>query len=350
MAMSRIRKFTTLFILGLYSLAALANPYYCGPKSDHFDGTYFYNPNNSQVHTFLDLIRWKFTDRQNPWPKQVPYTLDTPPQRVSDGELRVTFVGHSTLLIQTDGINILTDPIWSNDAGPTRWLGPKRKAPPGITFENLPKIDLVIISHNHYDHLDVPTLQRVWKRDRPKIIAPLGNDGIIHESDPTIKVTTLDWHESVNLNKEIVVHLEPSQHWCARSLWDKNVTLWGAYIIDTPSGKIYFAGDTGYADGKNFTHTQQKFTEFRLALLPIGSYEPEWVMDYDHLNPDEAVRAHVNLNAAYSMAIHFGTFEQGDEGYLAPEQDLHKARQKHNIPEGRFRALNIGEAWMVPQN
>lgn len=323
--------------------------YYQGPKSDHFDGKRFFNPWNPKLPKSSELLRWKLMARAKPWPKRIKKVQsDTPPPLVKGNHLRCCFVGHSTMLIQTQGLNILTDPIWSGRASPLKWLGPKRFYAPGIAFEQLPKIDLILISHNHYDHLDIKTISRIWTRDRCRIIAPLGNDAIIRSKHNAIKVETLDWHESIPFNKNITVHLEPAQHWSARGVLDKNKALWGAFVIETKGGNIYFSGDSGYGDGHLFQNTLKRFGEFRFAMLPIGAYEPAWFMNYAHMSPLEAVKAHKDLGEPYTAAIHFQTFRLGDEKQGDPKEFLFKTLKKFRLDKNKFRALNIGEAWEVP--
>lgn len=318
--------------------------YYRGPSSDHFDGKRFFNPWSRGLYKFTDLIRWRLTAKPVPWPAQIENNLmDKPPPRVEGSQLRISFVGHATILIQTEGLNILTDPIWSLRASPFSWAGPKRVCPPGIPFENLPEIDLILISHCHYDHLDLPSIYSLWKWDKPTIITPLGNDSIIQRRFPDIAVETLDWHQSKSF-KNCVIYLEPLQHWSARSLWDRNQALWGAFIIQTKSGAIYFAADTGYGSGQHFREAFQKHGPFRLAFLPIGAYEPRWFMKYAHMNPEEAVRAHLDLGSPNTLGIHYGTFHLSDESYDAPLKELKLAMEKHSLDEGRFRPLKIGDA------
>jgi L-ascorbate metabolism protein UlaG (beta-lactamase superfamily) len=326
--------------------------YYRGPKTDHFDGKRFFNPWNPKLPRTRDLIRWKMMARAKPWPKRIKKIekMDIPPRQVKGNGLRSCFVGHSTILIQTQGLNILTDPIWSRRASPFKWFGPKRLSVPGIAFEHLPKIDLILISHNHYDHLDLKTILRIWSRDHPRIITPLGNDTIIQSRYKAIPVETLDWHQSISFNKNVTIHLEPVQHWSARGILDKNKALWGAFVIETRGGNIYFAGDTGYGDGHFFRDTLKRFGGFRLALLPIGAYEPKWFMNYAHMNPEEAVLAHKDLGEPYTAAIHFQTFKLGDEGHNDPKTVLIQSLRKHHVHKKKFRALDIGEVWIIPEN
>lgn len=321
--------------------------YYKGPISDHFNGTQFFNPWNRRIYSFWSLLKWRLQSKPKPWPRHVASPKDVPPSKVQDSVLRVSFVGHSTVLIQTQNMNILTDPIWSDRASPFRWLGPKRVTAPGISFDHLPKIDLILISHNHYDHLDLPTLKKLWDRDQPTLLAPLGNDAIIQAVHPEIVVDTLDWHQAKQMG-EMTFHLEPTQHWSARSLRDQDRALWGSFVINTPAGKIYFAGDSGYGDGDHFRKTVQKFGSFRFAMLPIGACEPRWFMNYSHMNAAEAVMAHQDLGKPYTMAIHHAAFPLSDEGYEDPSRDLSVAKHKHGLENERFRALQVGEIWEVP--
>ncbi len=324
------------------------NPYYSGPKSDHFDGRRFFNPGRPPKPGFLSFLKWHLTSEWEPWPKRVTNTYsDKPPGWVDGERLRVSFVGHATTLIQTQGLNILTDPIWSERASPFQRFGPRRATDPGIAFDNLPQIDAVLITHNHYDHLDLPTLSRLWQRDRPRIIAPLGNGAIIRGHDPDIAVETFDWGEHVMLGLTVRVHLEKTHHWSARGIFDRQMALWASFVIETVDGSIYFVGDSGYGDGHHFCEAFEKHGPFRLAVLPIGAYEPRWFMAYSHMNPDEAVQAHIDLGSPPTLASHFGTFQLTNEGRDAPVEALHEARLKHDVSPGAFRALTAGEAWDV---
>lgn len=322
-------------------------PYYEGPLSDHFDGIQFFNPWKRRDHSFWNFLRWRLQANPKPWPKHVDSLIDEPPVKVAGSSLRISFVGHSTVLIQTQNMNILTDPIWSERASPFSWFGPRRVAAPGIAFDTLPKIDLILITHNHYDHLDMPTLKKLWERDKPVIIAPLGNDRVIQSTHPEIIVDTLDWNQNKQMGV-LSVHLEPVQHWSARHLRDRDKALWGSFVIDTPDGKIYFAGDSGYHDGEHFRKIFQKFGPLRFAMLPIGACEPRWFMNYAHMNSEEAVLAHQDLGKPKTMAVHFATFCLSDEGYDDPPHNLKIAKEKHGIENESFRALNVGEAWDVP--
>ncbi len=336
-----------LLLAGL--ILAGCDTYYEGKITDHFDGQRFFNPGRPQTGGFLRFLKWRFTREPAAWPESVPNEYaDAPPARVEGDKLRLSFVGHATVLIQTQGLNILTDPIWADRAGPNRWLGARRVAPPGIAFDKLPKIDLVLISHNHYDHLNLASLKRIHDRDGALIVVPLGNEAIIRKDHPEIRVKPLDWGDSLAIGKGVRIHLARQQHWSARTWWDTNEALWGAHIIETPGGNIYFAGDAGYGAGDNFRAARKKFGPFRLAILPIGAYAPRWFMEYAHMNPEEATQAFLDLEAAHALAIHFATFQQTDEPMDEPTRRLAAARRAKGLAEESIRALLIGQTWEVP--
>ena len=312
----------------------LAAPRYRGPVSDHFDGRQFHNPGPGW-QSERAFLKWQLNRRRGYWPRwlDAPYG-PPPPARVGDGGLRVTFINHATTLVQLDGMNILTDPVWSERVSPFALAGPRRHRAPGIRFEDLPPIDAVLVSHNHYDHLDVATLQRL---SGSKIITPLGNAALMKRHG--IAATELDWWQS-----EGPITVVPSQHFSARGFSDRNRNLWGGFVIASRSGNVYFAGDTGW--GNHFEEISKRFQPIRLALLPIGAYLPRWFMCYAHIDPAEAVRAHAVLRAQTSVAIHFGTFALGDDGQFEPVRDLERAIAANGDP--RFWILDHGEGRDVP--
>jgi L-ascorbate metabolism protein UlaG (beta-lactamase superfamily) len=331
-------------------LTACATVYYSGPESDHFDGVRFFLPGAPMERDFGDFLKWQRTRDKGAWPEWVENVFaDTPPPRIANDDLRVSFVGHATVLIQTAGLNILTDPTWSERASPFGFAGPKRVNAPGIAFEDLPPIDAVVISHNHYDHLDLDTLSRLAAHSGPRVIVPLGNARTIVNHDTDIAVEEYDWGEYASLSDEVTVHLAPLQHWSARGLGDRNKALWAAFIIQAPGGSIYFAGDTGYGDGQLFRAAARDYGTPRLAILPIGAYLPEWFMAYPHMNPRDAIKAHSDLGAAYSLAHHFNTFPLADDGYDVALTEFIAQRAAAGVGEGMFRALAPGEVWVVPE-
>lgn len=323
--------------------------YYKGPASDHFDGVRFFNPGFSDDKSRADLRRWRRESNPAHWPDvtDLPVTPQ-PPARVDGADMTVTLIGQSTFLIQTMGINILTDPFFSDRASPLAFVGPKRIRPPAIPLEKLPRIDVVLVSHNHYEHLDARALKAIWRRDTPVILTPLGNDTIIRkEARVRGPVTALDWGQQAQV-KGVTFALEQAYHWSARGIFDRRKALWGAFVISTPRGPVYFAGDTGYRDGAIFSRAHAKYGAFRLALLPIGAYEPRWFMQTQHMNPDDAVRAHRDLGGPLSLGMHFGTVRLTDEAVDAPARDLAAALEAHGIAAGRFRMPQFGVPISVP--
>ncbi|WP_448874544.1 MBL fold metallo-hydrolase [Desulfobulbus propionicus] len=341
------RKLAVLVVAG--GVLWLFTPrYYQGPVNDHFDGTRFFNPGKPMDKGLLTVLKWRLTSKREPWPpwRELPCT-DHPPRRVEGNALRVSFVGQVTTLTQTQGLNILTDPIWSERASPLPWIGPKRVHPPGIRFEDLPPIDLVLISHNHYDHLDLATIERLWHRDNPRILTPLGNDTLIHSRVPQARIETRDWGGQVVVNAQLTVRFEPMHHWSARTPLDRNRALWAAFVLETSGGRIYFVGDSGYGNGDYFRQAREKYGGFRLAILPIGDYDPRWFMAYNHMNPEETVQAWHILGRPFMLPTHYQTFQLADTGYAQPLIDLRAAMARAQAGEDRIRPLKAGEHWWV---
>ncbi len=323
----------------------LSAPKYKGPVSDHFNGKVFNNIDGVKAKGFKDVFSM-LTQR----PKRGPWTEITsvaprpnPPASIKEG-IRVTFVNHSTFLIQVAGLNILTDPVWSKRVSPFQFAGPKRMRPPGLKMEQLPKIDLILLSHNHYDHLDLSTVQKLVKEHQPQIVTPLGVGQFIKRR-ANGKATDLDWWESFAFSEQIKISAVPAQHFSGRGILDRDATLWCGYIIDTPDQKIYFAGDSGY--GSFFKTIGERHPGIDLALLPIGAYLPIWFMSPIHTTPEEAAKIHLEIKARQSVATHFGTFPLAFEGMEQAQNELRAALQKFDIPAEQFWVLEQGESRSV---
>src|SRR5271170_5455912 len=316
------------------------------PPSDHFDGRVFFDPDGVPPKSLREVLRWQFggARKRAVWPEWAPSPFsDTPPARVDGGEARVCFVGHASWMIQTAGLNILIDPVWSQRASPFAFAGPKRHNDPGIAFDALPKIDAVLVSHGHYDHLDVATLSRLAAKFSPRVITPLGNDVTMREADAAIKAEGFDWSDRVELGSGLAATLVATRHWSARGLFDRNKALWSSFVLETPAGKLYIVCDSGYGEGKHFRKVAEAHGRLRLAILPIGAYEPCWFMRDQHMNPSDAVKALADCAAAQALAHHHGTFQLTDEAIDAPATTLGEALDEAKVPREKFAALKPGQ-------
>lgn len=328
--------------------------------SGHFDGKLFFNPGHTQPSpalkgnrpnrgAFWYLWRWVFSNDRPEWPEITPIPPGPAPAvRVPIGALRIIPVGHSTFLIQMDGVNILTDPIWSERCSPVSWAGPKRRQPPGLRFEDLPKIDLVLVSHNHYDHLDLPTLKRLAAKGTPRALVPLGNFDLVRKSGIPV-VEEMDWWQSIPLSPQVRITLVPAQHFSSRTPWDRNEALWGGFVLSGPSGNVYYAGDTGY--GLHFLEIARRFSPIRVALLPISPFRTIRSTDSTppqfsvvHMGPSEAVQAHLDLKAHLSLAAHFRVFQLGWDGFDDAVNELSSSLKKHKLREDEFLTPVLGQA------
>ena len=325
--------------------AARGNAYYSGPVSDHFDGKRFFNPGGLEPRGRLDFLRWQLTEPRAAWPAQFPspFLPDRPPAGVEGDTVRIAYVGHASFLVQARGQSILIDPVWAERASPYAFVGPRRVNPPGIAFGDLPKIDCVLVTHNHYDHMDVETIGRLWQRFAPRVITPLGNDTILHAAVPGLMADAMDWDGTVDLGSGLAVHMEPSQHWSARGAWDRSHALWASFVLQAGARKIYCVGDTGFGDGASFARVRQRHPGLAMALLPIGAYEPRWFMSNSHMNPDDAVQALELCGAAQALGHHWGTFRLTNEAVEQPATDLAAALAARGIHPERFAALRPGE-------
>jgi len=318
------------------------------PSDNHFRNGRFCNPDARPGGVF-DLIRWLRTRQPGAWREWIPAPYGPkPPERVGANQLRVTFVGHSTVLIQSAALNFLTDPIWSDRASPVQWAGPKRHRAPGLRFEDLPPLNAILISHDHFDHLDACTIRRLQTRHRAEIFCPLGVAKLLRKLGYAHPVE-LNWWQTSDIRPGARIHCTPAQHFSGRSPFDRNRTLWCSWLLETRDGNIYFGADTGF--GPHFSEIARRFPPARLALLPIGAYRPQWFMRPMHMSPDEAFKAHQILQAQTSVAIHYGTFRLADDGETEAVERLRELAGQAANDAGdppAFLALEPGVGYDVP--
>lgn len=306
--------------------------------------------------SLLSLIEWKLTRHKPLWPQLTEVHTNTDinqeiPEAINGNDILVTYVNHSTYLIQMGGVNMLTDPIWSEYAGPFGKYGIKRSIYPGIDINQLPDIDFILISHSHYDHLDLPSIEALVNRNsKPKIITGLGVTKYIdYCQEDKNNCYELNWWDNIRVGQSSsIIHFVPAHHWSSRMYIDKDTSLWGGFVIENGKDKVYFAGDTGFGDGRIFEYLQQNFGNFRLSLLPIGAYKPNWFFKEMHTSPDEAVKIFTMLNSAQAIPMHYDTFQLSDEAYQDPLNDLKSALIKHNVSADKFHIMKPGESWNVP--
>ncbi|MBP7075192.1 MAG: MBL fold metallo-hydrolase [Rhabdochlamydiaceae bacterium] len=307
-------------------------------KSTFRNGRFISIP-EGKSKTLADVIKWKWTSEPKAWPKW-RHLSALPLQEIDANQNSATWISHSTVLLKIHGQTILTDPVFSNRIGPHPWLGIKRKTPPGKTIESLPPIDIILISHNHYDHLDAFSIKAILSSNNPLVIAPLGNGTLLRSLGCT-RVIELDWWDSFQATPLLNIALTPALHWSRRTLWDTCQALWGGFVIQSPPLKIFFAGDTGYHD--HFQKIHQKFGPMDFSLLPIGAYEPKWFMKDAHMDPADAIQAHLDLHSKQSMGIHFGTFRLTDEGIDDPVDELKMVLVKAKVDPLSFTAPLLGQ-------
>jgi L-ascorbate metabolism protein UlaG (beta-lactamase superfamily) len=317
------------------------------PTSDHFDGHRFHNRDRDSAPepTFWEEVRiaWALSTKHKNWPDRFESTAtDLAKEPVLHG-IRVLWIGHATALIQTPTLNIITDPVLFDAIGP-ELFPTKTVTHPGVSLDGLPRIDLILISHNHYDHLDLKSIHAIVERqpgNPPTILVGLGV-GELLKKEGILSYSELDWDDSVTVKGTRIFFLE-AIHTARRGIWDTNRTLWGSYLVEFPEGGVYFAGDTAY--GNHFKSVYDRFGAPKISLLPIGAYEPRWFMYRMHMNPNEAVLAHLQLHSEHSIAIHFGLIDNAGESYAAPVTDLEVARQAHGVDEAQFVAPHLGQVF-----
>lgn len=351
--------------MGAASGDSLPAPLPPGPAPLDTDGKSFRNRYTDDKKNFSDFLKWR-RERAGSQPLLV-FPADTPDvARLRQNRSRpsLTWIGHSTFLIQAGGLNMLTDPHFGDRASPVSFAGPKRGMPPGIPLDSLPPIDIVVISHNHYDHLDAGTVKALARRpggDRTRFYAPMGLKSWL-ESRGAVAVE-MNWFESAQAGSHAFaavesgyahstqgaasarIHAVPVRHWSKRTLFNTNRTLWGGFVIEAGGLRFYFAGDTGY--GPDFRDAAAQYGAPDVAMLPIGAYAPQWFMGAMHMNPEEAVQAHLDLGAKLSVGMHWGTFALTDEPMDEPPRRLKAAIEARGPQAPPFIVMRHGETrWL----
>jgi L-ascorbate metabolism protein UlaG (beta-lactamase superfamily) len=322
-----------------------ANVYYDPAKPHHTPQGFRNNYPHAPPQGFW---QWQW-ERWTQGVPQVPpggwtFPLDRPDVewlRANRTAATVTWIGHATALIQVAGVNILTDPVFGDRASPVSFAGPQRWVPPAIGLGDLPHIDVVLLSHNHYDHLDEDSVRALAAQPGgpPRFYVPLGVDAWFKARDLPVHAT-MDWWDRVD-DGGLAVHLVPAQHWSARSWWDRNETLWGGFVVEAPGFRFIYTGDTGYS--RDFADIGRRFGGFDLALIPVGSYAPRWFMAAQHVDPPEAVQIHRDLGAKTSLGVHWGTFALTDEPLDEPPAKLREAVAAAGLPPEAFEVWRHGE-------
>lgn len=329
-----ILAFLILFVVVVTTVGwFLSVPPYRGPKSAHFNGRIFLNGSGKIGGGGGNPLKLFLSEKRGVWRPRVVEKADAPRERVQGSELDITFINHATFLIQTAGLNILTDPVWSHRVSPFTWLGPRRYVDPGLSIDQLPEIDIILLSHNHYDHLDLTAWRQIYARMSPQVYTPLGNRAFLL-SRGYKNIDEMDWWESLPLNGDLNLHCTPAQHFSGRGLFDRNRTLWSGFWLEGPSGSCYFAADTGYADFAKEIH--ERLGPPDVSILPIGAYKPEWFMKTVHTSPHEAVFLHKDLRSQQSIASHFGAFALGWESMHEAQEVLKATLEAEKIPPERF--------------
>jgi L-ascorbate metabolism protein UlaG (beta-lactamase superfamily) len=307
------------------------------PVSDHCDGERFFNPGATGSRGLRQILKWRMEGQRARWPERVENTrFAPPPADCPPGFAAITFIGHASFLLRLGGLTILTDPVFSERCSPFSWLGPRRVRPPGLALDELPPIDLVLLSHNHYDHMDLPSLRRIHARDAPPIVTTLGNTRVLAGLGP---VRELDWWQETE-QSGLSITATPARHFARRGLRDQNRSLWAGFMLRTAEGALLFAGDSG--TGTHWTAIRARLGAPGVALVPIGAYAPRWMMAPVHMDPQEAVQAHLDLGATRSIGMHFGTFQLTDEAMDAPVTGLAEAAASRGLGEA-FGVLGFGE-------
>jgi L-ascorbate metabolism protein UlaG (beta-lactamase superfamily) len=338
----------TVFIISIFSLsAASCAAQSINPDKPHHTGNGFRNLNLKEDHGFFEFLRWQWERTWKDLPSADSYNFPVAkndPEFLRDNRTKktLTWIGHATMLLQIGGLNILTDPQFSYRASPVQWAGPQRVVPPGVALEDLPHINIVIISHDHYDSLDTKTIRRLHSRaggDKTMFFVPLGLKRWLQKLG-VINVIEMDWWDEHEFGSLKII-ATPMQHWSKRSPFARNNHLWASWIVMSSDFRFYFGGDTGYSP--HFGETGNRYGPFDLAALPIGAYAPRWFMKNHHINPEEAVQAHSDLRARKSVGMHWGTFILTDEPLDEPPRRLKAAMKKQGLSDEDFLVLKHGE-------
>jgi len=320
-------------------LAALA-------EDPHFYQGRYRNLDPVPRHGLGDFLRWQLAPGRT-FPKGKRFTLlrpDAHPLMNPPEEPQLVWLGHASFLFQYHGLSLLTDPVLSDRASPFRLVGPKRYTPPALAVSDMPPIHVVLISHNHYDHLDEKTVHQLHRRfgDSLCFCIPMGLRRWF-EKRGIHNLVELDWWQSGSLSGNQEVFCLPAQHFSGRTPTDTNTSLWCSWLLEIDGFRLYFAGDTGY--GRIFRKIGELFSPIDLALLPIGAYDPRWFMAPVHVMPEEAVKIHQDIGARQSVAMHWGTFVLTDEPIDEPPRRLRQALEKQGLSESEFRVMQHGEVW-----
>lgn len=329
--------FSTFFIL----LTSCSSSYYKGPANDHFDGRRFFHPWSDSEKSLLTILKWRLTSEAEKWPDHIDIEQKIFLAHPQEAEtLSVSFVNHSTVYLQYKGIRFITDPHWSERASPVSFAGPKRVHAPGTPIDKLPGLDFVIVSHNHYDHFDIPTLEKLYELYQPTFYIPLGDRHLL-KNIPQQNIIEMDWYKPQIFNHNVHLNFVPVRHWSARGIFDRNQSLWGGYVIQIEQAQFFFSGDSGYAP--IFKELKSQFGPMDFSMIPIGAYEPRWFMQDAHMNPQEAVQVHQDLESRASLGIHWGLWQLTDEKREQPPKDLAEALESASINKNKFITINPGE-------